>query len=161
MQVKRNQFISQMPCTAQIVDLLFSFFLAKKYMTEKDTWKQKMKRKKVSSISLEKQSKMKQHILHRKKCFSTIFDSRHKSMDILRFCCTPFYNLQVSMHQVHKSVALTEIIKSLKNATALWGRIFSHARQEIYGKTTEKFVPSWERARTQHDWKYSGWEPLI
>ncbi len=57
MQVKRNQFISQMPCTAQIVDLLFSFFLAKKYMTEKDTWKQKMKRKIVSSISLEKQSK--------------------------------------------------------------------------------------------------------
>jgi len=25
------------------------------------------------------------------------------------------------------------------------------ARQEIYEKTTENLVPSWERARTQHD----------
>jgi hypothetical protein len=25
------------------------------------------------------------------------------------------------------------------------------AGHEVYGKTTEKFVPSWERARTQHD----------
>jgi len=24
------------------------------------------------------------------------------------------------------------------------------AGHEVYGKTTEKFVPSWERARTQH-----------
>ena len=28
------------------------------------------------------------------------------------------------------------------------------ARYEVYGKTTEKFVPSWERARTQNDYKY-------
>jgi len=27
-------------------------------------------------------------------------------------------------------------------------------RHEVYGKTTEKFVPSWERAHTQHDKKY-------
>ncbi len=25
------------------------------------------------------------------------------------------------------------------------------ARHEVYWKSTEKFVPSWERARTQHD----------
>ncbi len=25
------------------------------------------------------------------------------------------------------------------------------AKQEVYGETTEKFVPSWERARIQHD----------
>jgi len=25
------------------------------------------------------------------------------------------------------------------------------ARCEVYGKTTEKFLPSWEQARTQHD----------
>ncbi len=140
---------------------MFSFFLAKNTSQRKTRENKRWNVKKCQVFRWRNKAKMKQHILHREKCFSTIFDSRHKSLAILRFCCTPFYNLQVSMHQVHKSVALTEIIKSLKNATALWGRIFSHARQEIYGKTTEKFVPSWERARTQHDWKYSGWEPLI
>ncbi len=52
-----------------------------------------------------------------------------------------------------------------KNTSSYWyrGRIFSHAEQgtslflarhEMYEKTTEKFVPSWERARTQNDYKY-------
>jgi len=27
-------------------------------------------------------------------------------------------------------------------------------RQEVYGKTTEKLVPSWEQARIRHDKKY-------
>jgi len=28
------------------------------------------------------------------------------------------------------------------------------ARHEVFGKTTENLVPSWERARTQPDYKY-------
>ncbi len=65
------------------------------------------------------------------------------------------------MTSLHKEVGVKNcvtVVSAKKNPKAVFlvilGMSSFPARHKVYGKTIENLMPSWERARTQHDYKY-------